>query len=85
MVYYNSTNIEGMNEMAEYCKCGSIMIDGSCTHKSCSNKLVKASPSRVKAASTKTTAVKTENKSTKVRRASKCITYNINDLIKKEE
>ncbi|MHB8064233.1 MAG: hypothetical protein ACYDG2_16650 [Ruminiclostridium sp.] len=74
--------------MAEYCKCGSIMIDGSCTHKSCSNKLVKASSSRAKTAkvaSTKTPAVKTELKSTKVRRASKCITYNINDLLKKEE
>jgi hypothetical protein len=71
--------------MAEYCKCGSIMIDGSCTHKSCSNKLVKASPSRAKKVSTKTPVVKAEVKSTKVRRASKCITYNINDLIKKEE
>jgi len=71
--------------MAEYCKCGSIMIDGSCTHKSCSNKLEKASPSRVKKASAKTPAVKTELKSTKVRRSSKCITYNISELPPKEE
>jgi len=63
------------------------MINGSCTRKNCSNKIVKASPSRAKAASTsaKTAVVKTEPKSTKVRRASKCITYNINDLLKKEE
>jgi len=71
--------------MTEFCKCGSMMINGSCTRKNCSNKIVKASPSRAKAASTKTPVVKTELKSTKVRRASKCITYNINDLLKKEE
>ncbi|HEY5583812.1 MAG TPA: hypothetical protein VIK78_04890 [Ruminiclostridium sp.] len=71
--------------MAEFCKCGSIMISGSCTNKSCSNKLVKVSTPKVKAASAKTPAVKKEAKSTRVTRASKCITYNLNDLPPKEE
>jgi hypothetical protein len=76
--------------MSEFCKCGSIMINGSCTRKSCSNKLEKTPSSRArtvsaKTASTKTPAVKSELKSTNVRRASKCITYNISELPPKEE
>lgn len=75
--------------MSEFCKCGSIMISGSCTNKSCSNKLVKA-PSKGRTASAKSTTVKattikTQTKTPKVSRASKCITYNLNDLLPKEE
>lgn len=87
--------IEGMNKMSEFCRCGSIMISGSCTNKSCSNKLVKVSPARVKKAAIPKTAVtkstltattvKPVTKSTKVPRASKCITYNISELPPKEE
>jgi len=66
--------------MSEFCACGSIMINGSCTNKSCSNKLEKVSIKKVKTASVKTPAVKKEPKTTRVTRASKCITYNLNDL-----
>lgn len=71
--------------MAEFCKCGSIMINGSCTNKSCSNKLEKAPASRSRTARPKAQDIKTEPKKTKVPRASKCITYNIKDLPPKEE
>ena len=73
--------------MTEFCNCGSIMINGSCTNKSCSNKLEKVTPLKKKrAASAKTTtAVKTERKVTKVPRASKCITYKLSDLQPKED
>lgn len=71
--------------MAEFCSCGSIMINGECTNKNCSNKPAsKVSKSRT--TSRKASGQqKTEPKSTKTRRASKCITYNLYDLQKKEE
>ncbi len=82
--------------MLEYCKCGSLMINGSCTHKGCNNNLAsassKAKKTRTKAstikAATKTavnTAATTVAKSTKVPRASKCITYKLSDLPPIEE
>jgi len=75
--------------MSEFCKCGSIMINGSCTNKSCSNKSVNAAPPRKKTSSTrsitKTPVVKAERKSTKIPRASKCITYKLSDLPKEED
>lgn len=81
--------IERMKKMSEFCKCGSIMISGSCTNKNCSNKLVKPSSKTksraVKSTTVKSTTIKAETKATNSRRASKCITYNINDLIKTEE
>lgn len=86
MVYYKFKTIEGMNLMAEFCKCGSVMINGSCTNKNCSNKTIKAAaPARnsktVRTRTIKTDAVeKTAAKITKVPRASKCITYHISDL-----
>ncbi len=91
-MWYNilSEKIEGMKLMSEYCKCGSIMIDGSCTRKNCSNKLVPVKPSRVKktdvkSSVVKTPVIKTERKSTRVSRNSKCITYKLSDLPPKEE
>ncbi len=78
--------------MLEYCKCGSLMINGSCTHKGCSNNLASAS-SKAKKTRTKAstitaaakTAVSTAVKSSKVPRASKCITYKLSDLPPIEE
>ncbi len=86
MVYYNFKTIEGMKLMAEFCKCGSVMINGNCTNKKCSNKTVKAAaPAKnnktVGTKAIKTDAVeKTAAKVTKVPRASKCITYHISEL-----
>ncbi|QNU68521.1 hypothetical protein EHE19_009025 [Ruminiclostridium herbifermentans] len=78
--------------MLEYCKCGSLMINGSCTHKGCSNNLTstlsKTKKTRTKASTiTKATksAVNSAVKSTKVPRASKCITYKLSDLSPLEE
>ncbi|PYG86882.1 hypothetical protein LY28_02706 [Ruminiclostridium sufflavum DSM 19573] len=81
--------------MLEYCKCGSLMINGSCTHKGCSNNLAsqaKAKATRAKASAIKkpvkaaaSTAAGTPAKSTKVPRASKCITYKLSDLPQIEE
>ncbi len=78
--------------MLEYCKCGSLMINGSCTHKGCGNNLASTS-SKAKKTRTKTStitsaaksAVNTAVKSTKVPRASKCITYKLSDLPPIEE
>ena len=66
--------------MAEFCKCGSLVIGGRCTNKSCSLKtLDKQAPVKAvkKASATSAAAAKTPVKSTKTRRASKCITYNL--------
>ena len=62
--------------MAEFCKCGSLVIGGRCSNKGCSLKaLDKQAP--VKAVKKAATAEKTPAKGTKTRRASKCITYNL--------
>lgn len=77
--------------MAEFCKCGSVVIGGSCTNKNCSNRPVKSVAStRVrKTGKTKTTASVVEEKpvqkSSKIQRASKCITYHISELPQKEQ
>ena len=63
--------------MLEFCTCGSIIIDSQCTNKNCPSKVSVKSSSTVQK---KTTRVKsTEVKSPKSRRASKVITYNLND------
>ena len=63
--------------MAEFCKCGSLIIGGRCTNKGCSVKaLDKPAPVKTTARKASTTE-KTPVKSTKTRRASKCITYNL--------
>ncbi len=76
--------------MAEFCTCGSVIIGGSCTNKNCSNKPVKAASTRAKKtgrAKTATNAVieKPVQKSSKIQRASKCITYHISELPQKEQ
>ena len=89
MVYYYFKTIEGMNRMAEFCKCGSVMINGSCTNKKCSNKLVKAASATKVSKTGRTRTVKEtpaeKPKSTKTVRASKCITYHISELPLKEQ
>lgn len=67
--------------MAEFCKCGSLVIGGRCSNKGCTFR----SPDRpasdrqipVKAVKKSAAAEKTPSKGTKTRRASKCITYNL--------
>lgn len=76
----------------EFCKCGSVMINGSCTNKNCSNKQQKAPKLKEKKEGSSKSAVSAKediprpaSKNTKVPRASKCITYPISELYKKEE
>lgn len=72
--------------MAEFCSCGSIIINDHCTNKNCGIKSkTKSAPLKSVASKASGTSAKKEVKSsTRTRRASKCITYNLND-IKKEE
>ena len=70
--------------MAEFCECGSLIIDGRCTNKSCTLRAA-AGPSTVKKhvvkakTSTRGTAAPKPVKIPNPRRASKCITYNLYD------
>lgn len=72
--------------LADFCTCGSIIINGHCTNKGCINK------AQGKSATSKATVRKASKESSekkvlnpvRTRRSSKCITYNLND-IKEEE
>ncbi|HEY9061856.1 MAG TPA: hypothetical protein VIO64_15320 [Pseudobacteroides sp.] len=73
--------------MSEFCKCGSLMLSGNCTNKNCTFRTISkpSSPkqsSRSKAASSDISAK--EKKPPRVRRASKCITYNLYDINNEE-
>lgn len=69
--------------MLEFCTCGSIMIDHLCTNKNCPTKISAKSGSTVQKKATGTKSVK--EKSQRPRRASRVITYNLNDVEEKEE
>jgi len=77
--------LEGVIYLAEFCTCGSLIINGHCTNKGCSFK------SALKAEIPKSKSRKAENSATaepkkpKTRRASKCVTYNLYDLKQEEE
>ncbi len=76
--------------MAEFCKCGSFMVNGNCTNKNCSNKPVTSSVSKVKKAAKSRTIKpaaqeKPATKNTKAPRASKVVTYHISELPLKEQ
>ena len=82
--------------MAEFCTCGSLVVNSQCTNKNCVHRVnEKASPSRStitrsKSASvTKKTASKEadtskQSKTANVRRSSKCVTYSLEELQKRE-
>jgi len=64
------------------------MVSGQCTNKNCifrssSKTPAKQSASRKKDTASKSSVDKKEPKTTRIKRASKCITYNLNDI--KEE
>ena len=70
--------------MAEFCICGSLVIGGHCTNKNCTEKASR--PAQAKAAKSKVASeAKKEPKTTKVRKSSKVITYNLYDTEKEEE
>jgi hypothetical protein len=66
--------IKGVIYLAEFCTCGSLIINEQCTNKNCTNKPASKSASP-KHSSAK--EGKKETKSTRTRRASKVITYNL--------
>jgi len=73
-----------VKKLAEFCECGSLIIDGRCTNKSCTIKVnVSRQPaektSGVKKTSKKSTDAPKPAKKPNPRRASKCITYNLYD------
>lgn len=76
--------------MAEFCECGSLVIDGRCTNKNCSLRgtakpvPVRKSSAKKKVVSKSLDASKPSVKSPSSRRASKCITYNLSDIQEKE-
>lgn len=70
--------------MAEFCKCGSIVIDGKCTNKNCAVHKASATAGKEKSLSggSKSKASLSEGTqpaAKKTRRASKCIVYNLYD------
>jgi hypothetical protein len=71
--------------LAQFCTCGSIVINNHCTNKNCSTKSDSASGSGKVAKARKSTKEAKTDKPPKAnpRRASKCITYNLYDI--KEE
>lgn len=65
--------------MAQFCECGSLIINEKCTNKVCSFKKTTATKSkRSSETNVKTSSSKVSNKST--RRSSKVITYSLSDL-----
>lgn len=71
--------------MAEFCICGSLMLDGNCTNKNCSNRASAKVVSSAKRAAKGTASKKETPTRTRTRRASKCISYNLSDEIEKVE
>ncbi len=70
--------------MADFCTCGSLIIEGHCTNKNCTDKASKST--QTKTGKRKVTAAgKSEAKPAKTRKSSKCITYNLYDTEKEEE
>nr|WP_010245783.1 hypothetical protein [Acetivibrio cellulolyticus] len=64
--------------MAEFCTCGSLVLDGSCTNKNCSNRAAgKHGASTTKKSKAKKDNLEVKAKPTRIRKASKCITYNL--------
>jgi hypothetical protein len=76
--------LEG-EKMADFCSCGSIILDGSCTNKSCEHRVVKKKVVRKKkkASTVKATKPAPEKKTT--RRSSKCVTYPLSELEEKKD
>lgn len=82
MVYLSN---KGVILLAEFCTCGSLMLNGSCTNKNCKNKAdSKHSASTTKKTKAKSDTLNSKPKLSRTRRASKCITYNLYDM-KEEE
>jgi hypothetical protein len=80
---FNALYKEGVIPLAEFCECGSLVIDSRCSNKHCTLRAVtKPAPVRKSSAKAKATgkgleATKPSVKVPNPRRASKCVTYNL--------
>jgi hypothetical protein len=66
----------------DFCKCGSLIVNGNCTNKNCSNRTddsVKSPRKKARSTGTKSAG------STRQRRTSKMVTYNIYETEVEEE
>ena len=82
MLYYS----EGVIYLAEFCKCGSLVMNGRCTNKSCTAEgQNKAGVTGMPSKKTRSVAKKSPTKTVNPRRASKCITYNLYEDNNEEE
>ena len=69
---------KGVIYLADFCTCGSIVINGHCTNKNCINKSpVKATSSKATGSKSSADGGKKAAKPAKTRKASKCIVYNL--------
>jgi hypothetical protein len=79
---HNSNIIQGVRNMAEFCECGSLIIESRCSNKGCP--LMKNAPAVKRSSRSKTSASGSDThvsapKKPVSRRASKVITYNLYD------
>lgn len=70
--------------MADFCKCGSIIISDKCTNKNCDFKVAKPKSSSA-ATKSKKTSSNSKTSARGARRSSKCVTYKLSDFLEKEE
>lgn len=76
--------------MAEFCECGSLIVGGRCSNKSCTLRAAAGLPAakkpsaKARASLKGTVAAAKPVKVPNPRRASKCITYNLYDIKDKE-
>ena len=63
--------------MAEFCKCGSLIVSDKCSNKNCAFKTDKVVGGAV---AKKSAAEKKSKTTTSTRRSSKCVTYSIDEL-----
>jgi hypothetical protein len=71
--------------MVEFCTCGSLIINDSCTNKNCANKPASKPTTKRAAKAVGVNVVKKVAAPLKTRKSSKCITYNLNDLDNKDK
>lgn len=65
--------------LAEFCKCGSLVIGGRCTNKNCTIKALDKGSNGKEETVKKRRVAATAEKVAKPRRSSKVVTYNLNE------
>jgi len=84
MIYYS----QGVIYLVEFCKCGSLILNGHCSNKGCAfvNKdSVSVAASHKKTRTKTKSTTKSSIKSSNPRMSSKCITYNLYEINENEK